>query len=53
LAFEAQGNYTKAVDAYNLSMGIDPKYTQAMNNMMHAKLDLKKHDEAVKIFLKL
>jgi hypothetical protein len=35
-----------------MSLGIDPKYSQAMNNMMHALLALKKYDEAMKIYLK-
>jgi tetratricopeptide (TPR) repeat protein len=52
LALEAEGNYSEAANAYNISMGIDPKYNQAMRNMMHALLALKKYDDAMKIYIR-
>ena len=51
-ALEAQGKYEAAIAAYDRALKIDPKWTLALMNKMHAMLATGRQKEAVDILLR-
>ena len=53
LALEAQGRYEAAITAYDTALMIDPKWTPAMRNKMHAEIAAGNQKEAADILLRM
>lgn len=53
LALEADGRYQEALEAYNSSQEIDPRWNQPLINKIHALWAIGKNDEAVKILVRI
>ena len=49
----ADGQLEKAVDAYRVSLNIDPTFTEAMHGLARALQDLQRFDEAIDVAKKI
>jgi predicted Zn-dependent protease len=52
-SLEIQGRYVDALASYNKALELDPKWSLALNNKMHALLALNKMSSAMDIFVRI
>ncbi len=53
LALEASGQYDSALENYDKALELNPSYSQARNNRVHALMRLKDYRGAMESFLTL